>query len=81
MAEEMAERDANNSEEQSISRRRAMEKLGRYGLYTAPAMLAMLDTAQATVPFISGRHPVMLTPNSTYGGVSKPKKPTLTEQA
>lgn len=58
MAEEMAERDVNSSEEQSISRRRAMEKLGRYGLYTAPAMLAVLDAAQAQVPAISGGGPV-----------------------
>ncbi len=55
-----------------------MKKLGKYGLYTAPALLAVLDAAQATVP-ISMRHPVMLTPNRTYGGVSKPnpEKSTL----
>ncbi len=43
-----------NSEKQPIDRRRAIKKLGTYGLYTAPAMLAVLDAAQAQTVTISG---------------------------
>jgi hypothetical protein len=43
----------NKSEEQySEDRRRVLKKLGTYGLYTAPIMLAMLDSAKAT-PVVS----------------------------
>ena len=43
----------NKSEEQySEDRRRVLKKLGTYGLYTAPIMLAMLDGAKAT-PVVS----------------------------
>lgn len=31
------------------SRRKALLKLGRYGAYTAPALLAMLTSAQASI--------------------------------
>jgi hypothetical protein len=43
----------NKTEEQySEDRRRVLKKLGTYGLYTAPIMLAMLDGAKAT-PVVS----------------------------
>ncbi len=47
MTEDREGPEANNSEKQPIDRRRAIKKLGTYGLYTAPAMLAVLDAAQA----------------------------------
>ncbi len=53
MTEDREGPEANNSEKQPIDRRRAIKKLGTYGLYTAPAMLAVLDAAQAQV-IISG---------------------------
>ncbi len=48
--------EADNSEKQSIDRRRAMKKLGTYGLYTAPALIAVLDAAHAAPPISGGEN-------------------------
>ncbi len=45
----MSDEPVRQEQEEPISedRRQAMKKLGKYGLYTAPALLAVLDAAQA----------------------------------
>ncbi len=52
----MSDEPVRQEQEEPISedRRQAMKKLGKYGLYTAPALLAVLDAAQAAPP-ISAR--------------------------
>ncbi len=42
------EREHESTEVHSNGRRNALKRLGMYGLYTAPALLAVLDPVPAT---------------------------------